>query len=213
MKLTTVAATGGVGRQVMDQAVAAGHDVTAVVRRPDRLSAPVRAVATDLAAPDSAALADAVTGADAVLSGLGPRRRSEDGIASAGTRAVITAMRATGARRLVVVGVAGIATGPARDRGAGWFTRTVLSRIAWARLHEHYADIARMHQLLRDCDLDWTAVGCPLLTNQPGTGSYRVAYGRSVRGGWRIPRADVAHYMLRVLEQPDTINRIIGIAA
>ena len=40
MKLTIVAATGGIGRHLLDQAVAAGHDVTAVVRNPDRLPAP-----------------------------------------------------------------------------------------------------------------------------------------------------------------------------
>jgi putative NADH-flavin reductase len=32
VKLTVIAATGGIGRQLLTQAVAAGHDVTAVVR-------------------------------------------------------------------------------------------------------------------------------------------------------------------------------------
>ena len=60
MKLTIVAATGGTGRQVLDQAIAAGHEVTAVVRNPDRLPAGVRAVTTDLAKPDQVALKSAV---------------------------------------------------------------------------------------------------------------------------------------------------------
>ena len=37
MKLTIVAATGGIGRQILQQAVAAGHDVTAVVRNPAKI--------------------------------------------------------------------------------------------------------------------------------------------------------------------------------
>ena len=41
MKLTIFAATGGVGRQLLEQAVDAGHDVTAVVRNPGKLSRPV----------------------------------------------------------------------------------------------------------------------------------------------------------------------------
>ena len=87
MKLTIVAATGGIGRYVLDQAIAAGHDVTAVVRSPGRLTREVRAVRADLSAPDPAALESAVGGADAVLSGLGPRSRSEAGITASGTGA------------------------------------------------------------------------------------------------------------------------------
>ena len=73
MKLTIFAATGGIGRQALEQAVAAGHDVTAVVRNPGKLSGEVRIVTADLAAPDPAALERALQGADAVLSGLGAR--------------------------------------------------------------------------------------------------------------------------------------------
>jgi len=87
MKLTIFAATGGIGRQALEQAVAAGHDVTVVVRHPKKLSIQVRTVTADLATPDVAALESAVAGADAVLSGLGPRSNSEAGIAWRGTRA------------------------------------------------------------------------------------------------------------------------------
>jgi putative NADH-flavin reductase len=97
MKLTIFAATGGIGRQLLEQAVAAGHDVTAAVRNPGKLIQDVRTVTADLAAPDPAALESAVAGADAVLSGLGARSRSDAGIVSQGTRAIIAAMTATGA--------------------------------------------------------------------------------------------------------------------
>jgi putative NADH-flavin reductase len=63
-------------------------------------------VTTDLATSDPATLEAAVAGADAVLSGLGPRTRSEAGIASRGTRAIVAAMQATGVRRIVVVSAA-----------------------------------------------------------------------------------------------------------
>ena len=69
-----------------------------------------------------------------------------------------------------------------------------------------------MEDILRDSGLDWTVVRPPRLTDKPLTGSYRTAYGQNLRGGWLIPRADVAHYMLRVLDQPDTIKQAIGIA-
>src|SRR5882757_3528471 len=87
LKLTILAATGGIGRQLLEQAVDAGHDVTAVVRSPKKLSRPVRTVVTDLASPDRAALESAVRGADAVLSGLGARSAAEAGVAWRGTLA------------------------------------------------------------------------------------------------------------------------------
>jgi putative NADH-flavin reductase len=69
VKITIVAATGGIGRQLLEQSVAAGHDVTVVVRNPQSLPpTPARAVSADLASADAAALQPAVAGADAVLS-------------------------------------------------------------------------------------------------------------------------------------------------
>src|SRR5262245_19773534 len=98
MKLTIVAATGGIGRQLLEQAVAAGHDVTAVVRDPTKLSVRVRSVTADLKIADPVSLEPAVEGADAVLSGLGPSSQSQAGIASQGTQSMIKAMKATGVR-------------------------------------------------------------------------------------------------------------------
>ncbi|WP_433170202.1 NAD(P)-dependent oxidoreductase [Actinoallomurus sp. CA-150999] len=220
MRLTIFGATGGIGRRLVGQAVAAGHDVTAVVRNPQALTADVRTVTADLASPDPAVLRSAVRGTDAVLSGLGPRGKGEFGIASRGTEAIIEAMKATDVRRIVVISVAGISTiptpgrpnPPKRDPGMGWFMRNVLSPMAKARLGRHYADVAMMEDLLRDSGLDWTAVGVPLLTDKPPTGTYRTAYGQSVRGGRRVTRADAAHFMLRAIEQPETIGKSIAIA-
>jgi putative NADH-flavin reductase len=116
MKLTIVAATGGIGRQLLEQALAAGHEVTAVVRNPNKLSREVRTVTADLTAADPAALQSAVAGADAVLSGLGPRSNAEAGITWRGTRAIVAAMQATGVRRIVAVSAAPIGTVPSPGR-------------------------------------------------------------------------------------------------
>lgn len=220
MKLTIFAATGGIGRQVLEQAVAAGHDVTAVVRNPTKLSGGARVVTTDLAAAGPATLGHAVGGADAVLSGLGPRSNPEAGVASRGTRAVIRAMRATDVRRIVVVSAAPISTVPSpgrpnppkHDPGDGFFMRHLLGPLVKLALREHYADLALMEDTLGDSGLDWTVVRPPRLTDGPLTGTYRTAYGQNLRGGMVVSRADVAHLMLRALEQPETIGQTIGVA-
>src|SRR6267154_6698992 len=84
LNIPIVAATGGVGRQILEQAEAAGHHVTAVVRNPAKLPATrngLRVVSLDLAAPDAEALQSAIGGADAVLSGLGAVSAAEAGVA------------------------------------------------------------------------------------------------------------------------------------
>jgi putative NADH-flavin reductase len=221
MKLTVVAATGGIGRHVLDQAVAAGHEVTAVVRNPGNLSRPVPAVTADLGAGvDPAVLESAVDGADAVLSGLGPRSTAEAGIASRGTRALVDAMQATGARRLIVVSAAPIGTVPSpgrprpprHDPGDGFFMRHLFSHVAKTLFRAHYADLAVMEDLIRDSGLDWTIVRPPRLTDGPLTGGYRTAYGRNIPGGWKVSRADVAHFMLHATDHPETIKQIVGMA-
>ena len=225
MKITIIAATGGVGRQLASQAVAAGHDVTAVARNaaklpPDVLAAGARVVAADLARPDLRVLESAVAGADAVLSALGPHNNSDAGIAAPGTKAITDAMRAAGVRRIVAISAAPVGTTPSpgrphpprHDPGEGFFMRHVGTRIAKILFGKVYDDLARMEDVLRDSGLDWTILRPPQLTGKPLTGRYRTARGRNVRGGRSIPRADVADYMLALLAQPDTIGQVIGIA-
>lgn len=224
MKLTIFAATGGIGRQLLEQALADGHQVTAVVRTPAKLagagSERFRIVPADLAAAEPGALATALEGADAVLSGLGARSTADAGVATRGTQAIVQAMQATDVRRLVVVSAAPIGTVPSPDRpnppkhdpGDGFFMRHLFGPLVKTALRTHYADLARMEDVLRASGLDWTSVRPPKLTDKPLTGHYRTAYGQNIRGGFSISRADVAHCMLRVLEQPETIKQAVGVA-
>ena len=221
MKLTVIAATGGIGRQVLEQAVAAGHDVTAVVRNPQNLpSTQARVVAADLATADPHVLQPAVEGADAVLSALGARSKAEAGVAWRGTQTVTRAMHAAGVRRIVVVSAAPVGTvassirpdPPRHDPGDGFVMRNLAYPILRAAFREMYADLARMEDVLRESGLDWTVVRPVRLTGKPVTGRYRTAFGQNVRHGLFISRADVANYMLRVIGEPETFRRTVGIA-
>src|SRR4029453_3177204 len=220
MKLTIIAATGGVGQQLLEQALDAGHDVTAVVRNPGKLSRKVHAVTTDMTAPDPAALAPAVAGTDAVLSGLGPHSNSDAGIAQRGTRAIVETMQATGVRRIVVVRAGPVSTvasagrpnPPKHDPGDGFVMRHLLAPALFAPFRDVYADLALMEDVLRDSGLNWTAVRPPRLTNRPPTGICRTAIGRNLRHGLLVSRPDVAHLMLAVLDRQETIGQTIGIA-
>lgn len=221
MKLTIFAATGRTGRRLLDAAVAAGHDVTAVVRDPAKLPAGVRAVTADLSSPDGTALERAVEGADAVLSALGARSSAEAGhrIVARGTRAIVEAMRAAGVRRLVAISASPVATVPSpgrphpprRDPAEGFLVAHVLGPFAKAAFHGVYADLAEMEDVLRDSGLDWTVLRPPRLTDRPPK-RYRTARGQNVPRGLSASRADVADLMLRVLQEPETVGQPVGIA-
>jgi len=220
MRLVIVAATGGIGHELLEQSGDAGHDVTAVVRDPTRLSRPASSVAVDLAHPDPGALKAAVNGCDAVLSGLGPRSKSDTGVASTGTTAIVDAMRATGTRRLLVVSAAPIGTVPSpayprpprHDPGDGFFMRHLFAPLTKLALRNQYRDLAAMEAIVRDSGLDWTIVRPPRLTNKRRTGRYRTAYGHNLRRGFLISRADVADLMLRVINDTGSIHQVVGVA-
>jgi putative NADH-flavin reductase len=223
MRLTIFGATGGIGEQLLQQAIAAGHTVTAVVRDPQKLPPNhngAQVVTADLSAPKPAALEAAVAGADAVLSGVGPRPMAKAGVAEHGTRAIVEAMQAARVRRVVVVSAAPISTVPSpgrpnpprRDPGEGFFMRNLLTPFAKTVMHERYVDLALMEDVLRASDLDWTIFRPPRLTNGALTGAYRIALGQNLRGGALISRADVAHAMLATVGRSETIRQEIGIA-
>ena len=129
-------------------------------------------------------------------------------------------MEEAGGRRIVVVSAAPIGTVPSpgrpnppkHDPGDGFFMRTLFSPLIKTVLRNHFADLARMEDVLRESSLDWTIVRPPRLTNGPITGTYRRAYGQNLRRGALVSRADVAHLMLRAVAQPETLRRTIGIA-
>ncbi|MCD0445161.1 NAD(P)H-binding protein [Glycomyces sp. A-F 0318] len=219
MKLTLAAATGATGRLVLEQALEAGHEVTAVVRSPGKLPAGVAAVQADLSRPDPDALAAAVAGADAVVSALGPTAKAEAGVAETGTRALIAAMERAGTRRLVVLSAAPIGTVPTaarpdkprHDPGDGPLLR-LLTPIVKRALAGHYADVAAMEDAVLDSGLDWTIVRPPRLTDKPAAGAWRTAYGRNPRNGFTIARADLAAAMLRSIGDPAAVRQVLGVA-
>ncbi|MEU9855425.1 NAD(P)H-binding protein [Streptomyces sp. NPDC047974] len=211
MKLTVFGATGGVGREIVRQALDAGHEVTAVVRDPARFTLTgerLEVFRSDLS--DAGALRGAVAGRDAVLSGLGARNRADaaSGIAARLTRPVLGAMEAEGVRRLVVVSAAPV--GPAAE-GDGLLDKAVLAVITNV-LKDVYADLRVMESELAASATDWTSVRPPKLTGKPVTGRYRTVVGGTPPRGRTLARADVAHAMLAVLDDPSTVRRGVGVA-
>ncbi|MER5770434.1 NAD(P)-dependent oxidoreductase [Streptomyces sp. NPDC001985] len=218
MRITVFGATGGVGGEIVRQALAAGHEVTAVVRDAARLRVPAASgpgagrlvVARADPSRSGAALREAVAGRDAVLSGLGARRAAdaEAGITTRLTRSVLSAMEAEGTRRLLVVSAAPLGRAPAdeplADRAIGVLVGAVYRRI--------YADLRTMEAELERSSADWTSVRPPRLLDGPLTGVYRMETGGNPRSARTIARADVAHAMLALVGDAASVRQGVGVA-
>nr|WSY52535.1 NAD(P)H-binding protein [Streptomyces sp. NBC_00886] len=209
MKLTVFGATGGVGQEIVRQALASGHEVTAVVRDPARLTVRgegLEVFRADLTDPE--VVRPAVTGRDAVLSGLGARSRKDAGVASRLTHTVLGAMETEKVRRLLVVSAGPVGPEP---EGAGRLDRTA-RRLISAILKDVYADLREMEAALAGSATDWTSVRPPRLQNKPVTGTYRTVVGGFPDKGRFIARSDVAHAMLAMVDDPRTMKQGVGVA-
>lgn len=210
MRLAVFGATGGTGRQLVEQALAQGHEVTAVVRDPARLPVKhsrLRVVQADVFDPVS--VKPALEGADAVLSALGPHRHADDlTVCSRGVRSILQAMLDAGVRRIVAVSGSPV---PKRDPSDGALQRVLLRPLMHRVFGRLYADLALMEAQLRDSSAEWTVFRPPLLTNRPLSGRYRTTLGRNASGGFRVSRADLADAMLRCLEDAATVRTTVGI--
>jgi len=206
MRLFILGATGGIGRQLVDQALERRHRVTAFVRSPQKLGAArdgLTVIQGDV--HNANAMSRALTGHDAVLSALGPPGPARNTITSDSARATIAAMQSAGIDRLLVVGVAALF--PDIGMFGHLLRKTLLRNIA--------DDSAEMERMVKASGLDWTIVRPPRLTNGPRRERYGVAddhLPNGAGGNATISRADVAHFMLDELEHPTHIRRVIGIA-
>lgn len=209
MKLVIFGATGGTGARVVQQACAAGHHVTAVVRNTAALEARPNLTVLRADLMDPPAIGPAVAGRDAVISAVGSREgRAPTTVCADSASAIITAMRAHGTRRLVVVSNSGMHV----DGADGPVTRFVVKPILGRVLRHAFADMRRMEELVCASGLDWTIVRPPMLTDGPRTDRYRTATNHNVRGGNRVSRADLADLLLRCLADERTIQASIAIA-
>jgi putative NADH-flavin reductase len=193
MKLAVLGATGRVGREVVAQALAADHEVTALVReqpRPGETDDRVAIVVGDVT--DLTTVSRVVDGSDAVVSVLGHAKGSPDDLLAHATSNVITAMRMGGVDRLVVLSSPAVAD--AADRPGLFYraARVLLSVVMPAVVRDH----REQARLIEESGLAWTLVRGPLLfTDGPRTGRYHA--GPITPGsGARISRADLADFMV-----------------
>jgi putative NADH-flavin reductase len=196
MNILIVGATRGIGRELVNQALASGHSVTALARHPERLTTQhehLRKVRGDILNAES--VSGAMAGQNAVCCAIGVKTPWEQpGVFSKGTQRLLQAMKSNALRRLICV--TGIGAGDSKGHGGFLYDRVFLPLL----LRSVYADKNAQEALIRAADVDWTIVRPGFLTNGPLTRSYRVLTDLAGVTAGRISRADVAHFMLEELQ-------------
>jgi putative NADH-flavin reductase len=190
MHIALFGATGGTGRQVLAQALAQGHSVSALVRDPSKLTERTGLTLVTGDVLDQAATTRCIQGTEAVICVLGSHG-SRDPVEAAGTRTILEGMRQAGVRRLIAVTSLGV--GDSREQ-INWAFRLIMD----LTLKPIMTAKEEQERLIKDSGLDWTIIRPGGLTDGPRTGAYRYGRDRSIKGG-RISRADVADFVLRQL--------------
>jgi putative NADH-flavin reductase len=198
MNIALFGATGGTGRQVLDQALAQGHLVSALVRDPAKLAERkgLTLVVGDVL--DRDATTRCIQGTDAVICVLGSHG-SREPIEALGTQSILDAMRDNGVRRLIAVTSLGVGDSRAQ---INWAFRVIMD----LTLKPIMMAKEEQERLIKASGLDWTIVRPGGLTDGPRTGAYRFGRDRSIKGG-RISRADVAEFVLRQLTDTTFIHQ------
>lgn len=203
MKVIVFGSTGGTGKEIIKQSLVKGYEVTAFVRNPAKLDLTHKNL--EVVKGDALNYEDvkkAITKDSVVMSSLGVTKKTPTNICSKGTENIIRAMKEVGAKRLIVQSAYST-----KETNKGIYP-FLLRLIAEGRI----ADKERMEEIVEKSSLDYTIILPPILTNGRRTEDYRNNEGLNLRGFNTISRADVADFMIRCINNKNSLKKKIVVS-
>ncbi len=204
MKIAIFGASGKTGILTVFQALEKGHTVTAFTRQAAKVSIQhknIRIMEGDI--QDYEAVKRAVEGQDVVICALGVDTRKRNTILSDGTDKIVRAMEELKVNRFICMSSAGIL-----GNDAGFVFGKIFMPLF---LKEVFEDKKRQMARVRESNLDWVIVRPSGLTDAPKTGKYKIT-GHSPASS-RVPRADVADFMLKLMADKTYDKQMPAIAS
>ncbi|MFI5966426.1 NAD(P)-dependent oxidoreductase [Streptomyces asoensis] len=198
MRVTVFGASGAIGRLVVQQLLDDGHEVTALVRTPAKLALThTRLTVVSGQLSDRDAVDKALSGADAVISALGPSlERSTTGTqVTDGTRTVVQAMEKQQITRFI-----GLATPSIADPlDKPHWKHKVLPVMAGLMFPNALDEMKGMTAAVTDSGLDYTIARITKPTDKPATGHIRSGFLGHDKVGSAMTRADIAAFLISQL--------------
>ncbi len=206
MKVLVIGAAGKTGRAVVEQAVAAGHQVTAFVRQAKEYQGPAEVRVVEGDAADGGAMDAAVLGQDAVVDTIGGKTPYKaTTLESSAAHTIIAAMQRQGVRRLVVTSMLGVGESTAN---APIYERLLVATF----LRGADQDKALMESAVEASGLDWVILRPAILTDDPAAGNVRVFTPETGEKAHKITRADLAGFMVAQLTTDEHLHQAVAIA-
>lgn len=204
MKVVVFGASRGVGLQVVEQALQAGHVVTAFVRSPSLFTVQhANLILMQGDALDGVAVEKAIAGQEAVISALGPTRPPVLHMMEAAAKNIVAGMQKQGVKRIVSTTGAGVRQAEDQPKFIDHFIGFLLNLLA----KDVVLDSAANVKTIQDSGLDWTIVRFPRLMDGSHVGKYRVGYvGRD--SGTQISRVDGADFILKELVEAKWLRKL-----
>ena len=203
MKIVVFGATGGVGQHVVRMAVEAGHDVTAFVRTPEKLKTTTGVTIVQGDAFDAAAVAQAIVGHDAVVSCVGSSTgmKKSNELEKMGKN-IADGMDAANVTRLVYCASAGV------DKEIPGIAGKMMMTLLKNPLADHRAAL----DYYKSKGFNITVARPMGLKDDELSTSYSESFESVPGTSNSIPRASVAHFMVKALTDSTYENKSVGLA-
>jgi putative NADH-flavin reductase len=216
MNIAIFGASGATGTLLTERCVAAGYNVSALLRTPEKFPLRDQVHVVQGSPFDLASVRQTIEDADAVLSALGAKSLKREDVLERAVPQIIAAMRESlsrpkPVRRIIVLGSAG-ALSTSLAKQPAW-RRWIVQNIVYSTfLKWPVASQISQWNDLSHSNLDWTMVMPPMLTNDRARGSYRIDGDALPPNGSRISRADVADFMMQQIDNPQWIKKGVYIS-
>ncbi len=192
-KIALFGGTGQTGQEFLKLAINEGFEVMALARKPERItqnSPLLKVVQGDVLNIEN--VKEVIADADIVISLFGHVKGSPEWLQTDGTRNIVQAMKESGIERIISLSGGGL---PFPEKDQPKFADKLIRTIMKIFVPKILNDAIKHHEVLKNSGLTWTIVRGPRLTNDEKVGNYRVGWV-GVNASTKIPRADLAHFIL-----------------
>jgi putative NADH-flavin reductase len=210
MKVTIFGGTGITGAFLINEALKRGIGITVYARNSSSFNNPnVRIIKGDLS--DKELLREAIQGADAVVSALGPSKPNHPkGLPiTKAYKDIISVMEQVEVNRIIAISTMTAADPEDVSNFKNRFPALMVKVIA----PSVYNDIVETAKIIRNSALDWTIVRVPFLNNKPASKKLNVGLYGHTKHSQFLSREDVAIFMLDQISEHKYICQAPGISA